>query len=1013
MAKSAQSNGKSLVIVESPSKARTINKYLGDDYHVMASMGHVRDLPLHDFGLDPENNFEPIYQVLDDKKKIVSSLKKASNDAPTVFLATDPDREGEAIAWHLLHALELPNDQAKRVVFNEITKSAITQAFAAAHSLDMDKVNAQQARRLLDRIVGYQLSPLLQRKIGKGLSAGRVQSVAVRLIVEREREIRAFIPEESWKLTGIFTTQLDQSDKLSAQWAKFLAGGKSGDNGRTLKERNKWLSKHECMQAELIKLAGKECKLKEVGDAREIAELMGFKVDKVSERPHEEYEEKNIKRVELVGALDVSALPKFAVREIKKRRSSSRPNPPFTTAALQQAASSMLGFGPSRTMRIAQQLYEGVDLGGGDGHVGLITYMRTDSVNLSKESVSSVRDWINDKYGDKYLPEKPNYFAKAKRAQEAHEAIRPTEVWRKPEDLKSKLTRDQHKLYDLIWRRFVACQMTPAQWDSTTVHIGVDTPKGEALFRASGRQLAFDGFLKVMRTASTDDLLLPLLEEGDQVTPLELDPKQVFTSPPSRYSEASLVKKLEAEGIGRPSTYAAIIQTIQDRSYVELLEKALWPTARGELVTDKLVEHFPRIMDVKFTSYMEDELDKIEDSHLDWVHVLNEFYEPFREALQSAQSEMEQARSQPSEYKCPECGRGMVYRFGKNGRFLACSGYPECTATMNVDREGKPVEDKVVDHMCPDCGKPMTLKKSRRGPFLGCSNYPNCTATLPCDEEGVPLRKVEADEIQERCDACGSQMEVKFSRGRSFLGCTSYPKCKETKPLPAGVYVEKPKPEEAGVRCDKCGRDMVIRRGRRGPFLSCSGFPRCKNAMPLDKLEHLKELEREGKIPEKPKEPAGGGKSTRTKIKVDVPRTKDGKIDYEAMGPAPAGFEWTRTGRPVVENWPEDKLLCPNCGTEMAMKTGRFGPYFGCTAYPKCDFVANLRGPAKKKAEADNPAPPKPKPIPTNLNCEECGEKMVIRTGRTGPFLGCSKYPKCKATQPIPDGESVESLTAK
>jgi ssDNA-binding Zn-finger/Zn-ribbon topoisomerase 1 len=418
-------------------------------------------------------------------------------------------------------------------------------------------------------------------------------------------------------------------------------------------------------------------------------------------------------------------------------------------------------------------------------------------------------------------------------------------------------------------------------------------------------------------------------------------------------------------------------------------------------------------MDVKFTSYMEEELDKIEEAHLDWLHVLGEFYEPFKTSLERAEVEMERPRAEPSEYSCPECGKQMVYRLGRNGRFLACSGYPDCKVARNIDEEGKPVEEVVAEQPCTLCGKPMVLRKSRLGPFLGCTGYPECTNTLPCDEEGNPLRKVLPEEIRETCDDCGSAMSVKFARGRAFLGCTKYPECKATKPIPPGLYVEKPKPQDAGARCDKCGRAMVIRKGRRGPFLSCSGFPRCRNAMPMEKLDHLKALEQDGKIPDPPPESANGqgrnGNGRRANGR-EVPRDENGKVDLAALGPPPPGFAWTRTGREVVETWPEEPLTCPVCGSEVALKNGRFGPYYGCTTYPKCSFVANLRGEAKKRAEAESPRPVRPKPIPTDIPCDECGAPMVIRTGRTGPFLGCSKYPKCRHSRPLPEGETAETL---
>ncbi len=1003
MAKKTNKEDKALVIVESPAKAKTINKYLGPGYEVMASMGHVRDLPQSDFGIDLENNFEPIYEVLPDRRKAVSSLKKAAERADAVYLATDLDREGEAIAWHLVSALELDPKSTKRVVFNEITKSAIKAAFGAPHDLDMDKVNAQQARRLLDRIVGYQLSPLLQRKIGRGLSAGRVQSVAVRLIVEREQEIRAFVPEESWRISGYFTAETTAAAAHAQAWTKFLEGGKEA---RTVKEQNAWLAKHKSFEADLVRLNGNDFKPTTVDVTRKVAETLGFVCEKVDEQDFAAYADKGLKTIVLRGRTEAAKTPAFTIADVQTRRTQSKPNAPFTTAALQQAASSALGFAPSRTMRVAQQLYEGIDLGGGEGPVGLITYMRTDSTNLSKESVSAVRGLIEGQFGDRYLLKEPNVYGSSKRAQEAHEAIRPADVERSPDSLRESLNAEQHRLYDLIWRRFVACQMPPADWDSTTVLVEAKTASGEATFKATGRRLIFDGFLRVMGTPDDGEGLLPELKTGARVAPLQIDPEQQYTSPPPRFTEAALVKKLEAEGIGRPSTYAAIIQTIQDRGYVELVDRKLHPTHRGEIVTQKLVEHFPQIMDLKFTSYMEEELDKIEEAHLDWVHVLREFYEPFRASLDKAQTDMERTRAEPSEYTCGDCGRPMVYRLGKNGRFLACTGYPECKGTMNVNNEGIPVADIVGDEPCPKCGKPMILRKSRLGPFLGCSGYPECSSTMPCDEDGVPLRKVKAEDIHEKCADCGSPMAVKWGRGRAFLGCTNYPKCKSTTPMPAGVYVEKPKPEQAGARCDKCGRAMVIRKSRRGPFLSCSGFPRCRNAMPMEKLDHLKALEEAGQIPEAPPETKAGGRGKNGRAARGGSKER---VDVSTLGPPPKGFAWTRTGRPVVEAWPEDDLRCPDCGGAVTAKTGRFGPYFSCSAYPKCSFVANLRGEAKKRAEIEFPqsAKPKAKPVPTDIPCDECGEPMVIRTGRTGPFLGCSKYPKCKNSKPLPEGATA------
>ncbi len=1009
-AKKKTKTGKSLVIVESPAKAKTINRYLGSGFEVMASMGHVRDLPISDLGVNLEEGFEPSYEVLAAKKKTVNSLKKAASNATKVYLATDLDREGEAIAWHLVHALGLDIETTQRVVFNEITKTAIQAAFSQPHDLNMDKVNAQQARRILDRVVGYLLSPLLQSKLGRGLSAGRVQSVAVRLIVDREKEIRAFIPEQWWRVQACFSTDPALAKKLSNVWQTFLGSASDGKNTPTIKQRSDWLTKNSCLFADLVKVGDKPFKPTNIKDARATIEALGYAIKEVVAAPWEQYKNKDLSQTTLIGKTDLSQAPDYRIKDIQKKRTTSKPNAPFTTATLQQAASSELGFAPSRTMRVAQQLYEGINIGDSEGPVGLITYMRTDSTNLSHDSVTAARSFVLSKFSEKHLPSKPNVFGKTKGAQEAHEAIRASDVERTPTGLKDQLTSEQFKLYDLIWRRFVASQMAPAQWDNTTILIATDTPQGEAIFRTGGRRLVFDGFLAVAKTSGSGDVQLPALEQNQTVGLVDLLPEEQASSPPPRYSEAALIKKMESEGIGRPSTYAAIIQTVQDRGYVDLLDKRLHPSARGEMVTEKLIEHFPSIMDIKFTSYMEEELDKIEDSHLDWVQVLQEFYTPFKQALDKAQTEMKRAEAEPSDFVCEDCGKPMVYRIGRNGRFLSCSGYPECKKAMNIDAEGQPIADVFSDDPCPECGKKMMLRRSRLGPFLGCTGYPECTYTVPSDDEGHALKKVQEDDIKQTCPACQSPMGVKFSRGRSFMGCSAYPKCKETTPLPPGVYVEKPKPAEAGVRCDKCGRSIVIRASRRGPFLSCSGFPRCRNAMPMDKIDHLRALEEAGEIPDAPPESEKGG--SKSKKGKDVPRDKDGKVDYAAMGPPPVGFAWTRTGRPVVETWPDEDLTCPDCGQVCAIKTGRFGPYFGCSNYPKCRFVSNLRGAAKKHAELEIPGAVKPKPIPTNVKCEECGANMVIRTSRSGQFLGCSKYPKCKSSMPLPEGETAESLAA-
>lgn len=1008
--------GRHLVIVESPAKAKTINKYLGRDYVVRASRGHVRDLPQHQYGIDPGRNFEPQYEILPKNKKIVDELRKLADASDTVYLATDLDREGEAIAWHLMKALELPDRKVRRVVFNEITKTAIKEAFEKPHEVDMAKVDAQQARRVLDRIVGYELSPLLWKKVAKGLSAGRVQSVAVRLIVEREREIRAFEPQEYWAVGGVFATEANGGGNLSSDWRAFLESpGEKGD-GPTQREKFAWMADHRCFHGDLNDVTGSPFKAEgrltkdgagkykfesAVDSVRELAGALGYQTQSTDDSEWKDYKHLGLRQIRLVGQIRSDRAPEFRIKSIDTKRTSSKPPTPFTTATLQQAAANQLHFAASRTMRIAQGLYEGVDIQTGEGNVGLITYMRTDSRNLSNDSILAARGFIGEKYGDKYLPEKPNRYASGEKAQEAHEAIRPTDVTRTPDSLRGHLTPEQLKLYTLIWNRFVACQMTPAEWDATAVLVGAQTGQGEAVFKATGRVLVFDGFYKVMGIPkSADDQTLPSLVVGQRVFPVEISPEQKFTSPPARFTEASLVKTLEAEGIGRPSTYAAIIQTIQDRGYVEQEDRKFHPTARGEVVTDKLVAHFPKVMDVRFTSHVEDELDKIEDAHVDWHHVLHEFYDPFKESLARAHDEMDKVKAEPSEYVCELCGKPMVYRLGRNGRFLACTGYPDCNGAKNVDKAGKPIEMPKIDLKCELCGKEMAVRRSKRGPFLGCTGYPACSNTMPCSETGEPLRKVAAEEVSRPCPDCGSKMEVKFARGRSFLGCSNYPKCKATEQLPEGVYVEKPKPEEAGARCDKCGRNMVIRKSRRGPFLSCSGFPKCRNAMPMDKLDELKAKEAEGKIPDAPVETPGARKGGTASGKVKAKRLT--KEEIKALGAPPTGFAWTLTGRPVVEVTPDGPLKCFECGEEMTLRTGRFGPFYSCNNR-KCKAVANLRGEAKKLAEA-SAGETRSKPIETDVPCPDCGKKMLLRMGRTGRFLGCSGYPACKKTMEPPPG---------
>ena len=861
----AKSSGKNLVIVESPAKAKTINKYLGDGYVVKASMGHVRDLPSSGMGVDLET-FVPEYEVLESRGKVISELRKLAKESTEVYLATDLDREGEAIAWHLKEALGIPDDKARRVIFNAITKTEIQKAFRNPMSIDMDRVNAQQARRILDRIVGYEISPLLWRKVARGLSAGRVQSVAVRLVVDREREIDAFTPTEYWTIGGIFSADVSSSSciALAAKWTDFLTN--TGNGERTKIEREKWLAEHEAFAAELVELSGKKFEADNKDDARRAAELLGYSLHR--EVTTEDAEAKGPAKFQTRLHGGLAKCPKFVVRSIEKKRTTSKPSAPFITSTLQQAASSRLGFGAQRTMRVAQTLYE-------SGH---ITYMRTDSTNLSADAVTMARDYIQKEFGPKYLPAKPNVYSSSnKSAQEAHEAIRPTDASFSPTKAREKLGGDEFKVYQLIWNRFVSCQMPPAEFDQTSVTLVATTSGGEAVFRAGGRKLVFDGFMRVAGVTS-EDQLLPDLQEKQPVTPIELQPTQHFTQAPPRFTEASLVKMLEQLGIGRPSTYASIIQTIQDREYVEQIERRFHATMLGSIVTDKLMQGFPDIMDVKFTAGMEGQLDSIEKDHLDWVKLLQDFYGPFHKEVEGALGKLEHAGGTQSPYKCTKCGKPMVYRISKNGFFLSCSGYPECDGTQPVDKQGKPTLREVSEFKCPVCDREMIKRKGRFGEFLGCSGYsvkndkgePACTTIINLDKEG--------------------------------------------KPLPP-----KTPPIETTIKCEKDGGKMLLRDGKRGPWLGCANFPKCRGMKNLAKLE------------------------------------PDQKKQVEALVPL--------------------------------LKEG---------AQRSADMVAKITG-ANPVAAGAAPAT-----VATDIDCDECGKPMIIRTGRRGRFLGCSGYPKCKNTAEVP-----------
>ncbi|MBO8155250.1 MAG: type I DNA topoisomerase [Bacillaceae bacterium] len=685
-----------LVIVESPAKAKTIKKYLGKKYQVKASMGHVRDLPKSQMGVNVDKQFEPKYITIRGKGPVLKELKSAAKKAKQVYLAADPDREGEAIAWHLAHSLEIDENSKCRVVFNEITKDAIKESFKHPRTINKDLVDAQQARRVLDRLVGYKISPLLWKKVKKGLSAGRVQSVAVRLIIERENEIRNFQPEEYWTIEGTF------------------------------------LKDNETFEGSFYGISGKKQKLNNQQE-----------VDKI---------------------LNQLAGNEFKAEKVNKRERKRNPAPPFTTSSLQQEAARKLNFRARKTMMIAQQLYEGIDLGGREGTVGLITYMRTDSTRVSNTARQEAYHYIEESYGKEFIgPVRKN--KNTERAQDAHEAIRPTSVYRDPKSLKSVLSRDQYRLYKLIWERFVASQMAPAVLDTVTVHL----VNNDVEFRATGSQVKFKGFMKVYIESRDDqkeekDKILPPIEEGTMVQAKDIKPNQHFTQPPPRYTEARLVKSLEELGIGRPSTYAPTLDTIQRRGYVTLDNRRFVPTELGEIVIDLLKEYFPEIIDVKFTAKMEDNLDSIEEGKNHWISIIDEFYDGFEKRLKKAEKEMEdvEVKDEPAGITCEKCGSEMVYKMGRYGKFLACSNFPNCRNTKPILKE--------IGVKCPKCkkGNIVERKSKKRRTFYGCDRYPECDfiswdkpLERPCPKcKGMLVEKKKKKGTQVQCTECDYKEEV-------------------------------------------------------------------------------------------------------------------------------------------------------------------------------------------------------------------------------------------------------------
>jgi len=742
---------KSLVVVESPAKAKTINKYLGKDFIVKASVGHIRDLPKKGLAVDVDNDFTPQYATIQGKGKVIKELRDAAKKVDTIYLATDPDREGESICWHLADVFKTPKKPIYRITFNEITKKAITDAIKKPGQINQDLVEAQQTRRILDRLVGYQISPILWRNVTKGLSAGRVQSVAVRLTCEREAEIEVFEPQEYWTISAKL-----KGEETTPFFAKlYMIDAKKAD-----------------------------------------IQTYGFLIDEAKAQ----------------AIADDVKDKEFIVKDIKRRERKDSPPRPFITSTLQQDAASKLYFSGKKTMKVAQELYEGLEIGS-EGSVGLITYMRTDSTRIADEAIAAVRDFILQTYGDDYLPAKPVVYRSKKGAQDAHEAIRPTYMDKPPDAIKQSLTADQYRLYDLIWKRFVACQMKPAILDVTTVDISA----GNYTFRATGSIIKFKGYRLVYMESGDENgkdesdadssAILPELKVGELLELLGISPEQHFTKPPPRYSEKSLVKVLEEKGIGRPSTYADITSKIQDREYVVKESGRFLPTERGKMVNQVLVKSFPDVLDVQFTARMEDKLDNIADNKAKRVQVLEEFYEPFKKALDAAPDAIYNAKKEMEEVSnevCEKCGSPMIIKWGRYGQFLGCSGYPECQNIKPYNNGDEPVpEAEPTDEVCDKCGKPMVIKRSRKGSrFLACTGYPECKNAKSISI-GIDCPKPD----------CDGYLTERSSRRGLFYGCSNYPDCK---------FATWNKP--VSEKCPKCDAPFLVEKSSKvhGQHLACA-----------------------------------------------------------------------------------------------------------------------------------------------------------------------------------------------
>ncbi len=755
-----------LVVVESPAKARTINKYLGKDYVVKASLGHVQDLPKKDLAIDIEGDFEPTYVIIDGKKGLIDELRKEAGKSSAVYLAADPDREGEAICYHLAEVLQSKRKETLkiyRVLFNEITKKGIEKAFENPGTIDFNRVDAQQARRILDRLVGYKISPLLWDKVRRGLSAGRVQTVALRLVVEREQKIKAFEKKEYWTIDARLRA-------LSAP--QFVA-----------------------------RLAHKDGASVEISDEKSSNAI-----------------------VEAIREAD------WVVNSVSDKERKRNPVAPFITSTLQQEAARRVRLSVKRTMVLAQRLYEGIELGR-EGAVGLITYTRTDSVRVSDVAITECRGFIQEQYGDNYLPQKPNLYKTRKKAQDAHEAIRPTSVRHTPDLLKKHLSEDELKVYTLVWNRFVASQMMPAVFDQTSIEVNVEgRDEHSYLFRVSGSTPKFDGFRRVYEEGKDQkdqedaDLKtkLPLVAKGERLTLKQFLPVQHFTEPPPRFTEATLVRELEASGVGRPSTYAAILSTIQDREYAKKTRGRFIPTELGMVVTQLLLEAFGDIFDVSYTAKLEEELDEIEDGNRNWRESIGAFYDKFSKDLDNAAKTMTDMKrlERPTDLKCDKCSQSMVIRWGRHGSFIACSGYPDCTNTReltvdlpDVDNADLSKMEEETDH-CSNCGRPMALKRGRFGMFYACTGYPDCKTTRQVGEQE---RKTDVP-IDEKCPQCGSQMMRKTGRFGEFTACGNYPDCRFIKQ------------ETIGVACPRaeCEGEILQRRSKRGKiFYGCTRYPDC------------------------------------------------------------------------------------------------------------------------------------------------------------------------------------------